>query len=276
MCVIWYTLFAVTGLLPQFAAGATGRKWHSGRIELKTVRGAIIPAFERRVLEFAIPYNKEVRAGGFDFKNLIIPENPGPRSCERHANVDRIEALRWDYIGVGYVGSLATFRGFDSVLSNCYLCRAYLYHLGKRRASIDNSYVESELMGYVQLLIKRLPPSQLWVSSGFCNSSWLGEYIWACLIPNNAKIFVRSASLPKSEGSSQKQQSGSNNRPNKLLFLVGSALCICGFVFLSKVLSKIYFDSGVNVDVAVGGFFAAGALIFMGTVVLLHVFGLFP
>ena len=50
----------------------------------------------------------------------------------------------------------------------------------------------------------------------------------------------------------------------ELSVIVGFIIALGGIVLLFKVLDKVYLGSGFNVDMAVGGFFIAAALLWVG------------
>lgn len=75
------------------------------------------------------------------------------------------------------------------------------------------------------------------------------------------------------ESGGQQEQSGGYFSPKKLTVLVGFIIALGGFILLSKVLDKVYLCPGFNVNVAVGGFFLAAVLVWLGLGMVLHALG---
>lgn len=86
--------------------------------------------------------------------------------------------------------------------------------------------------------------------------------------------FLGVTRLYESDRGIDEDQSGSNLGPKNYLFVVGCIALLCGFVLLSKVLDKVYLDPRFNVNMAVGGFFLAAFVVWIGGGIMLWVFGL--
>jgi hypothetical protein len=70
--------------------------------------------------------------------------------------------------------------------------------------------------------------------------------------------------LPAREKGIQQNQSSCYLGPKILFSLLGCVLLVVGLLLLSKVIDKVYLDPRFNVDMAVGGFFLAAALFWLG------------
>jgi hypothetical protein len=81
--------------------------------------------------------------------------------------------------------------------------------------------------------------------------------------------FLTRTSLPKGQGSIDEQQSRRDFRPKKYAIAMGCAVFLCGVVLISKVLNKVYFSPGFNVNVAVGVFLLGGIMVSGGCLLIL-------
>jgi hypothetical protein len=93
-------------------------------------------------------------------------------------------------------------------------------------------------------------------------------------IDSSLRGFVGGASLPENERSVHDKQSSGYFGPEKLLGLMGIVIALCGFILLSKVIDKINLRPRFNENMAVGGFFLAAVLIWLGGAMIFHALGL--
>ena len=93
-------------------------------------------------------------------------------------------------------------------------------------------------------------------------------------ISRSISSFLGGATLPESEESVGKYQTRSNLGPEKLILVVGCAVCLGSLIGLFKVLDKVYLDPRFNVDMAVCGFFLALAMFLFGGWIVFHALGL--
>jgi len=94
------------------------------------------------------------------------------------------------------------------------------------------------------------------------------------IIPRLGYGVASQTTLPTSESSSYKEQSGGDLSPKKLFIVMGFVVGLGGLVLLFKVLNKVYLSAGFDVNMAVGGFLLAGLLVVLGMLIVLRSVGL--
>jgi hypothetical protein len=90
------------------------------------------------------------------------------------------------------------------------------------------------------------------------------------LISRNIGDIAGQISLVTSHQDVDENQPGRYFCPKQLLLIVGCIIALSGFIFLFKVLDEVYLNPGFNVNVAIGGFFAAAILVWFGGMIILY------
>ena len=85
---------------------------------------------------------------------------------------------------------------------------------------------------------------------------------------------IREAYQATSQGNINGEQPSRDFRPKKYFLAVGCILILGGFVLISKILDKVYLCTGFNVNMAVGGFFLALFLVWIGFGIIFWALGI--